>query len=155
MAGVAWIVLTTDDLREYLLAPQLTALQTAAKGIGQGNPFDAIMPAVAGRIRIEIQGCKSNRVSLTANAIPPSLKTEAAYLILEQMALRIPSLKFTDGQQKAADNARDLLRRLASCDVPIEKPLDPLDPPNVQAASAVELVRSTARIITAKTMSGI
>lgn len=155
MAGVAWIVLIANDLRAYLMDPQWNVLQTVVLGSGQQNPFTEIMPAVVTRIRAEIQGCHTNQVSLTPNAIPPSLKSEACYLILEEMATRIPSLIFTPMQMKMADEARKYLARISTCDVPIEIPLDPLKPPDVQVNSAVEIVTSSTRLFTTDKMQGL
>ena len=136
-----WITIIVTDLEDYVVAAQLNALRNAALGDSQEDPFAEIMPAVTSRIRAEIQGCVSNKVSSVANSVPPSLKAEACYLILERMQTRIPSLRLTDDQKELIKDARSYLKRISECKIPIEQP-DDIQPSNVQQSAGVELAET-------------
>ncbi len=153
--SVAWVTIAVGDLDHYLVSPQTQALRTAALAEGQADPFTEIMPRVVARIRAQIEACSSNRVSATALTVPPSLKDYACFLILEEMSLRIPQLEFTAQQEKMCDVAREYLKKIAMCDAAVETPPDPLEPPDVQSVSAVEVVTSSTRVATRTLMNGL
>jgi len=153
--ATAWVTISADDLNHYLVAAQTLALRTAALSDGQADPFTEVMPRVVARVRSMIQACESNRVSATPLTVPPSLKDYVCFLILEEMALRIPQLQFTPEQAKMADTARDYLKMIAKCDARIEQPPDPLDPQDVEYNSSIQVVRSSERRATRDTLSGI
>jgi hypothetical protein len=151
----AWIVIAATDLNDYLVGAQVNALRTAALAAGQADPFNAVMPAVAARVRAEVQGCKTNQISATANSVPPDLKRETVLLILEAMQTRLPSLKLTEDQRSQIDRAYDYLKRIARCEVPISQPDDPLSPSNVQKGGDAELVTKTDRVATRAKLDGL
>ncbi len=153
--ATVWVTIAVTDLDHYLVAAQVAALKTAAMASGQSAVFSEVMPRVVARIRSQIQACPSYRVSATASSVPPSLKDYACFLILEEMSLRLPSLRFTEQQAKMADTARSYMRDVAKCDARIEEPTDPLEPPDVQSSSAVEVVSSSTRVATRDTLSGL
>jgi len=131
----AWIVLTTADLSDYQVAALVDAARSAALGSGQTDPFLRVMPDVATRIRAEVRGCASNRVSLTENAIPADLKSVGIYLVLEAMLARL-SLQMSDELRTLVKDAKDYLKRVSRCEVPIDQPDDPDETPSVQSAVA-------------------
>ena len=153
--SVAWTTIAVGDLDHYLVAEQTLALRSAALAEGQADPFTEIMPAVVRRIRNQIEACSTNRLSATENTVPPSLKDYACFLILEEMALRIPQLEFTAQQAKMADVARDYLKKVATCDAAVETPPDPLEPPDVESRGAVQVVTSTRRVAMREQTNGL
>lgn len=150
-----WIVITVDDLNAYLVAAQVAALRTAALGSGQADPFTVALPDIAARIRTEIQGCRSNEVSATPNSIPPELKSYACHLMLEAMQTRIPGLHLTAEQKTQANEARKYLARIASCEVPISQPGDPLIPADVQRGGTIQVATNTTRRATRDSLHGL
>ena len=151
---MSWIVLTTDDLRAHVPSAQVDALLTAALGQGQADPFGAAMPEIASRIRAEVRGNSKNLVSATPNAIPDDLKGYAVALIVEVMQGRL-LLALNDDQVRAANNARDYLKRVAAGDVPIAKPDDPQSPDDVQKAGQLQMVSSRRRDATRRKLGGL
>ncbi len=135
-----WVTIIAEDLRDYLVAAQVTALRTVALGTGQTDPFDRVTEDVVARIRAEIQACPRNRVSVTPFTIPPDLKSYACHLIIEAMQTRIPRFELSDSQKKQADEARAYLRRIAECKIPVEMPDDPVSAPTVQSSSGISVV---------------
>lgn len=134
MAETKWIVIAESDLNDYLVAAQMDALKNAALASGQTDPFPRVMPDIASRIRAEVRGCAINKVSNLANSIPPDLKADACFLIIEAMSARLsPALPLNQDQKDACREARAYLKRIAACEVPITQPDDPQDPADVQA----------------------
>jgi len=119
-----WITLTVADVEQYLLAPQLSALRSAALGQAQGDPLPEIIADVVGHVRAKIASCPRNTLDANPATIPPSLKAQACYTAIFRAQLRIPVLKMTDHQIKAYDNAREDLNRIASCTDAVEQPQD-------------------------------
>jgi hypothetical protein len=142
VSETTWIVIARSDLDDYLLGAGVEALSTAALSPGQTDPFLRVMPDVATRIRAEVRGCRSNKVSNLANSIPPDLKTSACALIVEQMATRLAmGLPLNDDMKKAADKADKYLVRISRCEVPITQPTDPQTTSDVQTGGLIETVQ--------------
>lgn len=150
-----WIVLVVDDLNDYLVAAQASALRTAALAGGQADPFTKIMPDIATRIRAKIQSCPRNAISVTANAIPPELKWAACYLIIEAMQVRLAGLKLTEDQKAQVNEARHALDRVAECKDTVTTPTDPLKPDSAQRSGGVSVVSTGTRTATRETMDGL
>ncbi len=151
----AWISITPDNLNDYLAAAQVSAFRTKALAAGQSDPLVEIITDVARRIRTEIRGCPSNRVSATDGALPPELKSTAIALIVEAAQTRLPGLKLTDEQKRAADNARAYLLRIARCEVPVSAPDNPQEPPTEQRGGRVEVVGSRSNPLSANRLQGL
>jgi len=150
-----WIKLQPDDLNDYLVAAQINVLRTKALASGQGDPLLDIIEDVSTRIRAEIRGNPVNRVSNTVFAIPPELIGVAAALIIESAQGRIPGLKSTADQIRAANNARDYLRRMSRGEVPVSTPDDPEVDDAMQRSQTVEIVHSRADRIRASRLRGL
>ena len=153
MSGVAWVVPTTTHLKDYLVAAQVTALQTAALS-GGSDPFSAVMPDVVARIRASIRSCKANMLSETANSVPPELKWVACILILEQMQTRLPSLAFSDSQKKIAEDAGETLKAVSKCELVVSLPTNPTDG-YYQTGAAAVIATSSNRKVTRDLMKGL
>lgn len=142
MATEAWIVPTVDDLSAYLAASGMTALREAALAVGQDDPFEEHMPSVVAKVRAYIKGCKSNVLSETENSIPRSLKGITCLLIIEAMEGRLPGVSLTERQSKALERGIDDLKMVASCDLPVTSPDDPMED-NTQTGPDAYVVSST------------
>lgn len=149
-----WITVSEEDLNDYLVAAQMNALRTAALAVGQSDPFENIMPAIAQRMRLKIASCARNRLSATANSIPPELKWIAAYLIIEAMQGRIPSLRLSDDQKTQISEAKKQLDRIADCKDVVSEPTDP-EESVAQQSGGISLVSSTTRAATREKMNGL
>lgn len=148
-----WIVITVSDLENYLVADQVEAIRTAALGEGQTDRFTEVMPAVASRIRSEIQA-GGQHVSLVANSIPDSLKMTGCLLIIEAIQGGIPGLSLSEDQRTTIRDARDYLKRISTGDIKVEMP-DDAAPNNTQSAGGATVVRSTSSRMTREKLSGL
>jgi hypothetical protein len=117
-----WIYLTPKDLDVYLMAEQVTLLQTVVLGTGEKNPLPFIICDVVRRIRRDIS---SGRHPLSDDEfrIPAELNGVACALVLEVLQGRIPMLKLSPDQQHAADDARNQLARIAAGEIGVSFPL--------------------------------
>ncbi len=120
-----WIVITTADLNDYLVAAQAAALRSSALGSGQADPFTNVMHDRANYIRNRIAG--RVQISATAYALPPELKGQACLLILDELAGRLPMLKLTDEQRRRVDRAFKDLDIAGTTQFPVSTPADPID----------------------------
>lgn len=150
----AWITITAEDLNDYQVGAQVEALRTAALADNQADPFDNIAADVITRMRAEIQGHPSNRVSATAGTIPPDLKWVGCWLILEAMQTRLPGLELTEEQKRMIDDAHDYLKRVAKGEVPIETPNDPIAA-TVQTSSGIYVANSSTKAAGRNNLSGL
>jgi hypothetical protein len=147
----AWVTITADDLRDYLVAAQVTALRTAALGSGQADPFTRTMQDRCNYVRNRI----SNRISIsaTAYAVPPELRTQTCMLIIEAMQPRL-LLPLSKDQTTAIARAYDDLKIAGTKELPISTPDDALTP-EVQTAAGVEVASSITRKATRDTLAGL
>lgn len=152
---VAWIQIVLADLNNYLVAAQVNAVNTAALGAGQVDRFTEVMTSVVNRIRNKIESCAGNRISLTPLTIPPSLKQCACLLIIEGLQSSIPSLRLSEDQVRQIERFQEDLDLIATCDLKVEGPTDPLEPGQVQSGAAVEVVSSSPRRATRDTLRGL
>lgn len=141
----AWIVITADNLNEYQAAKVIAAARTKALASGQADPFLAVMPDVVRRMRDDIRGCVKNRVSATANSVPPGLRGEAVLLTIEAMQARLPGITITEDLRTLIDDAKARMKRISKCEIPIETPDDPLEPDDVQATSGTPSICAPKR----------
>src|SRR5438876_9524159 len=113
MAGtVPWVVLNSSDLNAFLVAPQLTALRTAALATNQSDPFDDLLPIHAARVRTHIISNPRNRLSATPNSVPPECVWILCWLMIEALQNRVPTLRLTEDQKKEIQNAKSDLEKI-------------------------------------------
>ena len=161
MAGtVTWVVITVNDLYPFLVAPQLNALRTAALATGQNDPFTDLLPIQAGRVRDYIVSNPRNRLSATANSVPPGTCVWClCWLMIEALQVRIPSLKLTEDQKKEISNAKNELekirRAVANNQLLIPQPDDPIDNPPQAFGPNAYVVSSETRLATRETLVGL
>ena len=153
--ATTWIAIADDDLDDYLVAAQVTALQTAALKAAQADPFLTVMPDVIAKMRMQIASCERNQLSSVVNSVPPSLKSTACWLILAAMQPRLTGLKFSDEQNAQIEEARKTMMKVAACDYLVEEPTTPVDP-GVQGGGALEIVKETKpRVVTKANLAGL
>jgi len=153
MATASWITLAVEDVEDYLLAPQLNALRSAALGSAQADPLPQIIRDVCRRVRAEVQGCATNQVSPVEYSIPPSLKQAALAIIIARAQTRLTVLRLTEDQVRDYQSAERYLERVASCAVPVEQPEDVVS--EVQAGGGAELASGIGHIQTIESLRGL
>jgi hypothetical protein len=159
MAGtVAWVVITADSLYPFLVAPQLDALRTAALKTGQADPFVSQLPVQSSRVRQSIASNPRNRLSATANSVPPECVWMLCWLMIEALQDRIPQLKLTDDQKKQIEDAKadmEKLREREDTQLLISQPNDPESDPAMAFGPTATVVESSTRLATRRTLGGL
>lgn len=141
MSAIAWIVPEVSNMENQLVEKAITAFRTKALGATQSDPFDEAMQQVTDRIRAEI--ANNQTISLTENAIPPSLLWVAKLLIVEALATRLPGLEsLIASQADQRSDARDYLKRINRGDIQVEAPDDPMIDEVLQGGSGIVIVSS-------------
>ena len=148
----AWIVITAAHLNDYAVAALVSALRTAALAKGQVDPFTTVMHDRANYVRDRI----SNRtqISATPYAVPPELKTQTCWLIIEALQGRLPGINLTDIQKDMVKDAKSDLDRAGTDRLRISMPDDPITPA-VQSGGATQVVSSSTRKATRESMNGL
>lgn len=153
MNTVPWITIAAGDLNAYLVAEQLAALREEALAPGQADPFTEIMPDVVRKMRAYIASNPENHVDAAELTLPPELKLDASYLIIAPMLGRL-GIAMTKDQSDAHEAARSTLIALREKKLLVSKP-DNAVAPAVQGGTSVELVSSTPRQATARSLRDI
>ena len=149
----AWVVITVDDINDYLIADQVAALRTASLARGQTDPFASVMADRANYVRNRI--ARRIKLSRTPLAVPPELKTQTCLLVIEAMQGRIPMLELSEDQRQRMRDAKRDLDLAAKDDLPISMPDDPVELDlQREGGSAVHVVRSNPRHSTRDTLAG-
>ncbi len=152
MSAVAWVLIVVDNLNDYLVAAQMSALRTAALASGQADPFTNIMHDRCNYVRNRIS--KLISISATPYAVPPELKTTTCWLIIESMQTRIPQLKLTEDQKSLIARAYKDLDIAGTKDLPISTPSDP-ETPAVQEGGAIKQVSTPTRKTSRTKLDGL
>lgn len=137
-----WILLTINDLEQYLIATQIKTLHTRVLGPNESDPLDDIISDVTRRIRADISGNPRNLLSQDETLIPAELKPCACYLVVEALQTRLPGLKLSSEQIRNADNARQQLIRISKGEIPVSRPLNPGNNPTYGPSASMVCVHS-------------
>jgi hypothetical protein len=112
-----WNALTSDDVKNRLTKPELTALLGAARQVEQtpeGILADAIS-TVTSEVRGYVAGCARNQLG-AEGTIPDELASSALALLRRYLFTRLPNMKplYDDIRQTETKDALDRLRDTAA-----------------------------------------
>lgn len=152
---MAWKTVTPDDVQRQLAAPELTALTTAAKQVGQ--TADGILADAITDMVLKIRGyVAANRANILGDGatIPEELNATAIALVRDYLFDRLPGMKMLNDElrQKATDRAMRELRDVAEGRFLIVAP--DVDAPK-QAGGLSVTSKSNRRQITRRKMRGL
>jgi hypothetical protein len=155
----AWKAIEKDDLKPFLVAAQVEALDTSALGAWQGPRFEEAMPRVAARVRGKIASARFNgkttfRLSATTDSVPPELFMATCLLIVQALQPGL-SLPLTQDQKDQIASAEKDLDAVAAGKFAVSEPDDPQDPSPYQAGGFVQVVHANCRDATRDKMRGI
>lgn len=140
---MSWITLTTDDLLAGLSGPEKSALQTAAKAVGQGDPLAEHVANVTNEVRGYVAACAKNSLG-PDGTLPSELKSDAVAIARWRAATRLNIASIlSPAREKEYDNANTKMRDVAKCAFAI---IAPATPAAAQASgTSVQVVSSTTR----------
>ncbi len=119
---MAWVTITSDDVKTRLAGAELTALQTAAKSAGQADPLPEIVTATVDEARGYIASNQANTLG-AGETVPGKLVSCCLAIIRYRLATRLPvrGLLTPQREQEYKDAIR-LLERVADGKFAIEEP---------------------------------
>lgn len=158
MPAISWITLTVADLNTAKAAALVSALQTAALGVGQTDPMPEMITDVITRIRQEIAAGGRTVLDADASKIPPSLKRLALRMVLREGQSRLNAMgaaPLSDDERKEWDKDDRYLERIARGDITVETSDNPEATPTVQAKVSTPLICARERQWSASAQDGI
>ncbi|MDR2677766.1 MAG: hypothetical protein LBB26_04395 [Puniceicoccales bacterium] len=144
-----------SHLETYLMARQIRLLRVAVLGAEEKDPLPQLIADVIRRVRQAIGSNVKNRLSDDPRLIPVELQPTACALALEALQSRIPPLRLSQEQQKAADVAREQLRAIAQGEIRVSRPRYPAEEGEYGNSAAMVCLHARRRQITAQALSGL
>ena len=117
-----WTTITENDLLCALNKNQLDLLKSEAMHRNDTSMCVKVIELVVSRIRAEIAASGINMLDKDYAKIPLELKDCALKLAIEALQTRMDCFEISSAQQRAADNAREILARVASGKLPVSRP---------------------------------
>ncbi|MDR0340387.1 MAG: hypothetical protein LBH53_02385 [Puniceicoccales bacterium] len=123
MAG--WKKLRVKDLEDHMVPDQLKNLLEAAAGRDGTDPLPKLLESVLAQVRAAIRTGRTAPLSADGEKVPEELWSDGCALLLEKLQGRLPALRLTADQVRAAETARLRLRRVERGELQVSCPTDP------------------------------
>ncbi len=130
-----WIAITPANLNNAKVSALVDALRMAALGNNQTDRAPEIIQAVVDRIRTEVKGCKNNILDSDPTKIPKSLKAIAVRMMLWDLKNAL-EFEVTEAEKIDHGNDENFLKRVASCEIPVNLADNPETVEEVQPGAA-------------------
>ena len=150
-----WSALTLADVQPALAAAQLTVLRQRSLGEGQSDPLPALLADITARVRAEIRAGRKNQLERDASLLPPELKLAAIHLALEALQTRLPTLGLSADQVRLANDARQLLGRVARGEMALSSPMEPETAHEAQRGYGIEVLRHRGNPVANNRLAGL
>lgn len=137
----------------YKVAALVSALRTAALGVGQGDPVEVIKSQVVDVVRRKVAACRTNQVESTPDTVPASLLPIACRMILRAAKDRL-EIELTDDERKQWDKDDRELDAVASCAMPIDAAAAPVAP-SVQQTQPTPTIKARPRRFSGAQQDGV
>jgi hypothetical protein len=146
---MAWITITTNDVKTRLAGAELTAYQTAALAVGQTDPLPEIIQGVIREVRGRVAACRQNTLG-DGDTIPDELLHHALAVIRYRLTTRLP-IAVKEERKQEYDDALETLREVAKCEFVVESPTTPTS----EVVGTVEpTITANTRMFTRTTQAG-
>lgn len=158
MPAITWTSFSVADLNSAKAAALVSALQTAALGVGQADPMPGIIENVIIRIRAEIAAGGRTVLAADASTIPPSLKALAIRMALRDGQSRVNvagALELSDQEKEEWRQDVRYLERIARGEITVEESDAPEASPTVQSKTSRPRVAERNRTWSAADQDGI
>jgi hypothetical protein len=154
---MAWITLTSEDVKRRLTKPEIDRVPSVAKLTSQ--TAEGLLASATDEIVREVRGHVAGGKNIlgAAGTIPDELENAALALIRRVVFGRVPGLEdlFGDIRKAEASDAQSLLRRVADGKFAIVPPTAPA--PGIQQAGkfSAEVITSRDDIVGGGRVSGL
>ncbi len=151
---MAWVTVTFEDCRNYVVSALIEAIDQAALGGAQVDRFTTIHSDIIAQVRMAVASNTATILDSDASKIPQSLRPATAWLICGLMA---KGLGYTLDEQQIAEfnDAKELLQAVARGDRTVENADSEDTTPDAQSNGSIELVAETTANFTVETMGGL
>ena len=139
-----WVTITIADVKDYLVAAQVSAMEAKALGAGQANPVDAAIENTIKNIRRHIRDCASSLIDADETKIPDDFLQHGCYLVIAAAQPRL-KLELTEDQRARIKEANAELIRYSECkrSVPLaDTPESPAQSQTVSPAPKISTNRT-------------
>ena len=151
----AWIALTASDITAALRAPEVDALRTAALADDQDDPLQGDLDAITARVRAKVASRSGNRLDVDPTLLPPELKLDAVWLVIEALKLRLgDAVPLSEDQRERVRAANRNLDAVARGEFRVSTPDNPEGEPTMQSSGGVAS-SSPTRVATRSTLSAL
>jgi hypothetical protein len=150
-----WISLSTDDVYACLAALQADILRSRLLATGETDPLAALLTEVTARVRAEVRTGRRCRLDQDQTLVPPELKLAACHLAVEALQARIPNLALTEDQTRLANEARQLLARVAGGELAVCLPVNPEGPLQATVWYGLEVLRRRRHTVSGRSLRGL
>jgi hypothetical protein len=123
MAG--WKKLRVEDLEDHMAADQLKNLLEATGGRDGADPLPKLLESVLAQVRAAVRTGRTAPLSADGEKVPEELWSDSCALLMEKLQGRLPALRLTADQVRAAETARLRLRRVERGELQVSYPTDP------------------------------
>jgi hypothetical protein len=130
---MSWIAITVDTLNEAKVSALIEACSTAALAEGQPDRAEGLIQGVVNEVRNAVATCATNQVDSDPTKIPASQRDLAVDLIIARLKNSIEQALTEDERDNVTERRRQL-RDIAKCELVVDQPDDPVEPP-VQGAT--------------------
>jgi hypothetical protein len=122
---MSWRIINEPDILNQLSGAELESLRSAALGMGQADPVQPSIDDVTAEVRGYIAANSKNELDADPDKLPDRLIAAAVSLTIIQIMTRAAGTMIDPqgARQKRADEARRLLRDVASGNFSITDPL--------------------------------
>lgn len=152
---MAWVTVSREDLKMYVVSALVEAIDSAALGDAQLDRFTQVHADSIAEVRMAVASHDGNELDADTTKIPQSLRSAASWIICQYMAQGL-GIELTEAQLNEVTQARQRLSDVSRGDVAVEVPDSTDTEPDAQnPANAVQLVRSSPRVYTRQSMAGL
>ncbi len=117
-----WTTVNENDLQCVLNKNQLDLLKAETARGEDRSVCIKIIELVVSRIRAEIAASGKNMLDVNYAKIPMELKECTLRLALEALQTRMPTIELTSAQERAINDSKEILRRVATGELPVSRP---------------------------------
>lgn len=121
---MAWVSITTDEVKERISGPEFEAFQTWHLDDGQSDPIPGTISRVVSEVRGRVAACERNTLDDDATKIPDELHNAALSIIAWRLSTRFPggNVLQDDSRRKDYEDAVQLLKDAANCELAVVQP---------------------------------
>ena len=151
----AWIAITPADIEARVPSVVLSTLRERYVD-ASADPLVSITADVTALVRGRISSNKAFALDQDETLIPPELKDDACWLIVEALKLRMPdAAPISDREANRIADARKQLEAVAQGHIVVSIPANPQASPSAQSDARIAVVSGSPRRVGRQIIRGL